>query len=69
MFIQSKSFVNFSFLLLSFFLIKVFAFYRALENGEVQFFTERHIQKSSAESSDDLLPVEDIGPQEEGDVI
>uniref|UniRef100_A0A8C7XVH6 Vacuolar ATPase assembly protein VMA22 n=1 Tax=Oryzias sinensis TaxID=183150 RepID=A0A8C7XVH6_9TELE len=39
---------------------------KALENGEVQFFTERHIQKSSAESSDDLLPVEDIGPQEEG---
>ncbi|KAF6716062.1 Coiled-coil domain-containing protein 115 [Oryzias melastigma] len=39
---------------------------RALENGEVQFFTERNKKKSSTESSDELLSVEDIGPQEEG---
>ncbi|RVE70582.1 hypothetical protein OJAV_G00065940 [Oryzias javanicus] len=39
---------------------------RALENDEMQFFTERNTQKSSRESSDELLSVEDIGPQEEG---
>lgn len=44
-------------------------FCRALENGEVQFFTERNKKKSSTESSDELLSVEDIGPQEEGDVV
>lgn len=35
----------------------------------MQFFTERNKKKSSTESSDELLSVEDIGPQEEGDVV
>ncbi|XP_008302309.1 coiled-coil domain-containing protein 115 isoform X3 [Stegastes partitus] len=38
---------------------------RTQDNGEVQFCTERPTQKSSKESAKDL-PIEDVGPQEEG---
>lgn len=39
---------------------------RKLENGEVQFCTEKPTQKGSEEPGKDLTPVEDIGPQERG---
>lgn len=39
---------------------------RTLENGEVDFSTERLKQKGSNEDGKDARPIEDIGPQEEG---
>ncbi|XP_047447308.1 coiled-coil domain-containing protein 115 [Mugil cephalus] len=39
---------------------------KELDNGEVEFNTEKLAQKCSKESRSDLKSVEDIGPQEEG---
>lgn len=41
--------------------------FRTLDNGEVDFHTERVQQNCSNDSEQDARSVEDIGPQEEGD--
>lgn len=42
-------------------------YYRTLDNGEVEFSTERFTQACSKESGKTQRAIEDIGPQEEGD--
>ncbi len=41
--------------------------YRTLDNGEVDFCTERVKQKCSNEAGKYAKSIEDIGPQEEGE--
>lgn len=41
--------------------------FRILDNGRVDFHTERVKKTSSNENGEDAMLVEDIGPQEEGD--
>lgn len=48
-------------------ILHVFMCYRTLDNGEVDFSTERAQQKCSKEVGLDAKSVEDIGPQEEGE--
>lgn len=45
-----------------------FMCYRTLDNGEVDFCTERVKQKCSNEAGKDAMSIEDIGPQEEGEL-
>lgn len=42
-------------------------FYRALDNGEVDFCTERVKQKCCNDDGKDARSIEDIGPREEGE--
>lgn len=41
--------------------------YRTLDNGEVDFCTERSKQKARDEAGKEARSIEDIGPQEEGE--
>lgn len=47
----------------------IFVCNRTLDNGEVEFTTERCTQTCHKESGKDQRAIEDIGPQEEGDAV